>query len=188
MLPRLAAPILLVLAAAAGCVEMPADDVDTSSADASSAASGLPVTDTLEGSILISAATPVRTLNYGGEYSAPVTVAPNATGYVVELEWDAAGPASETLSLWIRIAGQGSLPPDDPMDLVNLPEPVAKVSGPSPLRIALPVDDAFAPGDYEVLVRADDAPVGAALEQPFTLHVTAFEDIPFDDAFTMLGA
>lgn len=189
MSPRLLASMVVLLAAVAGCISTPPDDATTASTGSTTDASLLvPITDTVDGDVMLSAATPARTLNYGGAFATILTTTDNATGYVLELEWTAATPASEQLSLWVRPSGQGALPPDDPTELVTISEPLAKASGPSPLRLVLSIDQFPELGDYDILVRADAAPVGAAANQPYTLHVTRFEGIPFDDAFSALGA
>lgn len=182
---------LAVVAAslAAGCLQQPADEVDAASAptpteDLTLAA---PITETFDGDVLVSASTPARTVNYGGEFSIPYTLTETATGVVVEVEWSAASSLSEQLSIWFRDAGVGNVPPSDPMELVAAPIPDQRASGASPLRIAIPAAS-VEPGDYEILVRAADDPVGASVAQTFTMHVTTFDGLPFDEAYSALGA
>lgn len=185
MTARLILVALSLATAAAGCVGAPAD-IAPASEDPAAALDAVPTTEELAGSITLSAATPARTINNGGAFSHPLTVIDTHTGFVIEVVWEAATPASESLSVWVREAGVGSIPPSDPANLVTAPGPVAQVSGASPLRIALPADAFPATGDYEIIVRAAAEPVGVAANQPFTAYVTSFDAIPFDDAFTAL--
>lgn len=178
--------LLLALAGVfAGCVGAPAETPAALDAPADSASLLAPLTETLEGDVLVSAATPARTLNFGGAYVFGLAVGPNATGHVVEVEWAAATPATQTLAVWVRPAGAGAVGPEA---LTSSGEPLGMAQGPSPLRIALPAEAYPEPGDYEIVVRAAAAPVGVALSQPFTMHVTTFLDIPFDETFSVVGA
>lgn len=186
----LARSLLLALAlavAAAGCVKPTSDTIDPAIIDPS-LLELLPLTEVIQGDILASAATPLRTLNYGGAFSTTVTVNGTHTGYVLDLVWEAANPASEKLSVWVREAGAGALPPTDPLSLLMPPEPIAILNGASPLHLALPVEAFPAEGEYEIVVRAASEPAGVAVEQEFTLHLTTFDAIPFDETFSALGA
>lgn len=189
MLPRNLAILLALAATAAGCVNAPApDDVEAASVegDADLPMAG-PATEEIAGDIQASAATPVRSVNYGGAFSNVIEVQENTTGYVFELEWTAATPASEELSIWVRPAGVGNIPPEDPAEFVATSPPLGQADGASPLRIAMPFDAFGEAGEYEVVVRASAAPIGVAANQPFTLYVTSFTDVPFDDAFSALA-
>ena len=186
----LARPIVLLIAlaaTAAGCVTLPADETEAAAADLAAAAALAPVTDTFDGDILLSTATPVRTLNNGGAFSTVLEVKKNTTGVILELEWDAVSPASQQLSMWVRPAGSGSLTvPPDPA-ILTTGAPLAKADGASPLRLALPADLFPEAGDYDVVIRASAQPVGVAVNQPFTIHITTFADMAFDDAYSALA-
>lgn len=190
MLSRTFSLALALTALAAGCVSAPPEgDLTTASTRPDAAlAPGAPSTEEIDGDILLSIATPVRTINNGGAFVNLFEVEENTTGFVFEVEWSAATPASEQLSVWVRPSGVGNVPPQDPTDLVMTSPPLGKVDGASPLRLAMPFDAFGETGEYEIVVRASAQPVGAAAQQPFTLHLTTFTDIPFDDAFSALAA
>lgn len=189
MLSRIVPLILALSAVAAGCVNAPAPELETAATDAATTAPAAgPSTEEVQGDIVISAATPVRTVNNGGAFLTTIELKENTTGFVLEVEWDAATPASESLSVWVRPAGSGSVTiPPDPALVTNTQPPTAQVDGTSPLRLAIAADAFPELGEYDVVVRASAQPVGVAANQPFTIHVTAFEDIAFDDAYTALG-
>lgn len=189
MRPRTLATLLALAAFAAGCVNAPASDIETAAtSDVIDPALATPATEMFEGSIQVSVATPARTVNSGGAFSTVVELDDNVTGYVFDLEWSAATPASESLSMWVRPAGVGSIDvPPDPALVTGTQPPLAQVDGASPLRIALAADAFPEPGEYEIVVRASAEPIGVAANQPFMLHLTTFRDMPFDDAYTALG-
>ena len=189
MLSRSFALVLALCAAAAGCVNTPAEGLEAASTELSADAPLLPSTDEIPGDIVLSLATPVRTINNGGEFLTVISLKDNTTGFVLELEWTAATPTAEQLSMWVRPAGSGSVGvPPDPAALTGTEGPLAQVDGASPLRLALPADMFPEPGDYDVVIRASAQPVGAAVDQPFTIYATQFEGLPFDDAYSALGA
>lgn len=186
---RLLSGLLVALAVAtAGCVNAVTDDgVDAESVDAGVKDAEAIATDVLDGVVSVGAATPVASLNFGGTFSFPFDVSDNLTGVVLELEWSAETPASENLDLWVREAGAGSIPPSDPSDFPP-PAPLAKATGPSVLRLALTADDLGELSAVDLIVRApSDMGSGVAFEQPFTLHVTTFEDVAFDSEYSALG-
>lgn len=188
MLARLV-PVLIALASlGAGCISSPSavDPAATSTDDMVGTVTG-PVTERIEGDIMLSTATPVRSLNYGGAFSYPFTPAANDSGYVIEVEWDAATPFSEEMSVWLRPSNVGMIPPQDPSEFVMAPSPLRQADGASPLKITVPIADLEPDVEYAVIVRASAAPVGVAANQPFTIHFTAFVDAAFDEAFTALG-
>ncbi len=166
----------------AGCLD---DDADEAGADDLEAGvlDGYIQTDASTGLLTATVATPIRTLNQGGEYNFPFTVADNTTGLVFELEWDSVDTSTGSLSMWIEEADAGAI---NEANLVDRPEPILKVSGGSPLRATLAFEDFPAPGAYEVLIRAAE-PIGAAYEQPFSYYVTTFTEVDFDPEFTALA-
>ncbi|HVM45417.1 MAG TPA: hypothetical protein VM582_05725 [Candidatus Thermoplasmatota archaeon] len=185
----LSRPFILMLAlatGAAGCLTAPAGELDLAADDLPMDVA-LPTTEEIAGEIMLSAATPVRTINYGGAFVNYVDLTDDVTGFVFELEWTPSSGASRSLSMWIRPAGVGNLPPDNLLDLVATSPPLARADGASPLRIALAASDFPEPGEYEIVVRAAAAPVGVAASQPFTLHVTTFAGLEFDAEYSALG-
>lgn len=184
---------MMVLSAAlsAGCVGSD-DDASPTSTEATSVetppAAAVPKTEVVEGDIAVSAATPARSFNNGGTFAAPITPKAAITGFVIELTWTASAPVNQKLDLWVRLASAGAVPPADPTELVTGPAaPIAKVTGASPLRVALPAEAFTEKEDYSVIVRAaSDAQVGAAANQPFELHITTFKDVAFDPEYTHL--
>lgn len=189
MLSRPLTLMIALSALAAGCVNAPADDAQTAATELPTDAVALPQTEEVAGDIQISAASPARTVNYGGAFTTVIELKDNITGFVLELEWDAATPFSESLSMWVRPAGAGAIGvPPDPSLVTGTAPPLAKVDGASPLRVALAADAFPEPGEYDVVVRATGQPVGVALGQSFTMHVTRFDGIAFDEAFSALGA
>lgn len=180
--------VLAFSAVAAGCVNAPApEEVEAAVTDTDLAMTGMPETDEIDGDIVFSAATPVRSVNNGGAFLTTIELTENITGFVLEVEWSAATPASERLSVWVRPAGTGTVTvPPDP-SIVTAGAPTAQVDGTSPLRLALAADAFPEAGEYDVVVRASAQPVGVAVNQPFTIHVTTFQDIAFDDAYSALG-
>lgn len=181
--------ILTITLLAAGCVNAPAaEEIAPAAADVDAATTLGPATETIEGSIQFSAATPIRSSNYGGAFVNFFEVASNFTGVVVEVEWAATSPLSEQLSVWVRPSDAGNIPPNDPVEFLIAGPPLAQADGASPLRLALPLDAFPEEGEYEIVVRASAQPVGVAVEQPYTLHLTLFEDVAFDEAFTALDA
>lgn len=178
-------PLLVLLTAltvaATGCVTASTDDVESAGAGhVAPDATGI-VTDDLDGMIEAAVATPAVSFNSGGTFSFPIQPGGNVTGFVLELVWDAAAPTNEELDLWVRVTGAGQIPPDP--QHVPAPGPIAKATGPSVLRLALPADAFPDDSQYDVIVRAA-SPGGLAMQQPFTLHVTTFQDVPFDDAYS----
>lgn len=189
MRARTLLPALALLALAAGCVEAPAETVDASSeADVADAAQNAISTEVVDGDIQVSVATPARTVNYGGAFSTAFTLTEATNGVVLELEWAAATPASEQLSVWVRPAGAGVVDPTDPQGLASTSEPLAQADGASPLRLALPASAFPELGDYDIVVRAAAAPAGVAANQPFSLHMSFFQGLPFDETYSHLGA
>lgn len=183
-------PLLTVLTMAllaAGCVTdavAPADAAGT----LETAGVVAPTTQEVSGEVQVAASTPARSFNYGGTFATALALNETLEGVIVEVTWSASTPASESLSVWVREAGAGSIPPEDPSDLATAPEPLATASGESPLRLVLE-KGAFDPGDYQILVRADAAPVGVAFQQPYTLFLTTFEaGVPFDPTFSAVAA
>lgn len=135
-----------------------------------------PKVEILEGSIQLSLATPLVSFNYGGEYSALLpSKVENTTGYVIVLVWDAAGPTSESLDLWVRDAADGTVPPEDPTRPLADP-PLATAKGESPLFLELAAEEVPDDVEFSVLVRANsEQPVGVAHEQPFTLVIVRLD-------------
>ena len=189
MLPRALTLMLALAAVAAGCVTPPADDIEAATTtEATDVLATAPSTEEVAGDIMLSTATPVRTINNGGAFATVVELTDNITGFVLEVEWTATTPASETLSMWVRAEGVGNVGvPPDPSLVTNTDPPLAQIDGASPLRLALPADLFPEPGAYEIVLRASAEPVGVAANQPYTLYVTTFEDMPFDDAYSALG-
>lgn len=170
----------------AGCISTPGSAVDDAQALDDAVAAVTPVTNVLQGSIMISAGTPVRTVNYGGAFVNEFPVEETFNGIVFELEWTPSSAASQELSLWVREAGVASVPPEDPAALLFAAGPLAKAEGASPLRLTLAPDAFPESGMYEVVVRAVEN--GVAVEQPYTLHVTTFEGTEYDETFSALDA
>lgn len=176
--------ILIALVAAsllAGCVKPAADAVDpaaTGSADGMLA----PKTEKLDATIQYSAATPMRAT--GG--TVPTTIKPSAniTGYVIEVEWTPSAPMNDELALWVRATGAGDI--TNPANFPMPPQPIAKVIGQSPLRLAIAAADFPDDAEYDVLIRASEP--GVAVNQDLIVHVTTFKDVPFDAEFTAIGA
>lgn len=177
--------LLALAAAAAGCVTNP----EAAAVDAAPPGQALPTGPTVEeisGDIIMSAATPARTFNYGGAFTTTTSLAENTTGFIIELEWEPASPASEQLSVWVRPAGQGSIdvPPENAAELATTPPPLAQADGPSPLRLEVPAEVLAGAGDYDIIVRASAQPAGVAAQQTFHIHLAKFEGIPFDADFS----
>lgn len=168
-------------AALAGCLEDPEAGVDDQKVLDDVQEEALFETEQLTGSIDIAATTPVRSFNSGGAFATPIALAENQTGIVVEVVWEASGPASEELDVWVRAEGAGSIPPGSAEDWMV--EPVAQATGGSPLRLELPAD-LLGTDAYEVIVRAA-GPVGVAHDQPYELFLTTFTGA-FDPAYTAL--
>lgn len=180
---------LLALALLAGCLGPSDGGLEAASLPASGATSAPtgPDVEAFEGDVLLSVATPARTVNNGGAFiPAVLETDANTTGYVLELEWTAASPASEELSLWVRPEGTGAVSPDNAANLADNPPPTARADGPSPLRLALPIADLSEAESFDVVVRAAGQ-AGAAAQQTVTLHVTTFRDVAFDPDFSALG-
>ncbi len=188
------ANLLLALLAsasiAAGCIGAPEPDAveGASATDAAGLGGRAPSTETFEGVIETSVATPLRTLNLRGAFSTTFKFESNTTGVIAEVEWTASTPASEKLSVWVRATGAGMLPPQDPTEVVMPVAPVAMQNGVSPIRIALLAEAFPEQGGYDVIVRAAAEPFGVAVNQPFTAYVTTFAEIPFNDSFSAIGA
>lgn len=186
---------LLLTAAAAGCIGGTDDDelapANTTPTDANETLGTLE-TEVLEGEAAIAVATPAASLNFNpptasGPFQFPLERPDNATGYVLELTWDATTPLSEAMDLWVRRADTGNIPPMDPTNPAPEP-PAATATGTSPLSLTVAEDDLDEDLDYEILVRApSEMGVGAALLQPFELHVTTFIDQPVDEGYSALN-
>ncbi len=177
--------VLAAALAIAGCVRPPSDSASPAARNETApddAENGV-ITETTEGTLTASANTPARGLTSGDAPTLALLV--NSTGAVIELEWSAATPASESLALFVRPSNPALQ--EDPVKWATPPDAIASAQGPSPLHIALPAAE-IAGGDFDVLVRAAASPVGVAAEQPWTLHVTQFVDAPFDEAYTAIGA
>lgn len=186
MRPAILVILIACAATLAGCISTPGGELEPADATLDEGVlDAAPQTEHISGSILASAGTPARTVNYGGEFAAELPVGPGFNGVVIELEWEPTSAANEALSVWVRDAGAGNLPPDDPMELVMPSEPLARAEGSGPLRLALVADMFPSENTYEIIVRATSS--GVAVEQPFSLHVTTFEDVAFDEGYTALG-
>ncbi len=169
-----------------GCLaKPPVSNVDTAAAaDEPATNATLPSTDTTEDNLAASVARPMGTSSFGG--STIITPSSNVTGFVIEIEWTPSTPASQEMSLWVRRAGAGDVMAN-PTILVMPVTPVAVVSGASPLRLALAADAFPEEADYEVLFRAAQ-PVGIAVDQPFTRHISTFAGMAFDENFSHIGS
>ncbi|HLE97956.1 MAG TPA: hypothetical protein VI997_11340 [Candidatus Thermoplasmatota archaeon] len=168
----------------AGCVA-PAEETspDTSAASSTAATPPAPETESYDVGFLVAVATPARSSG-AAIVEDLLEKEGGLSGYVIEAEWTPATPAAEKLSLWIRIAGAGAIPPGEPAWLATPPEPIAKSSGGSPLRAVVPADLLEDGAEYEVLVRAAAEPAGAAADQAVTVHITKFLDVALDEAFS----
>lgn len=174
--------VLFVFAGCLGADEEPAPGEDPPAAPSVPPA---PLVSDFEGLITAGAATPLLSVNDGENYIFPLPATTNATGYVLEVVWEAATPASETLDLWIRVTGAGTVPPNDPTQPLP-PAPLHKATGASPLRLAVPVDEVPADEELDILVRAASDPVGVGVNQEFVLYVTVFRDTPYQPEWTAL--
>lgn len=184
---------LLVAAPFAGCIgedsAQTTDDEGIEQASVSNRTNGTIDTETLEGEVAFSVATPAVSFNFnpgtaGGPFQFELDRPSNATGYVIEVTWEPATPASENLDVWVRDASEGNIPPSDPTNPVPA-GPVASATGSSPLKLAIAEEDLEEDPTYNVLVRApSDMGAGVAVNQPFTLHLTTFEDRAFDPEYS----
>ncbi|MGB0653428.1 MAG: hypothetical protein ACPGQL_09540 [Thermoplasmatota archaeon] len=173
--------------AAAGCLDddSEADDTPTSTGDLDFGFGSIETTN-VTGNLMITAATPVRSFNYQGDFTIPFTVAENTTGFVFELVWEPTQTAtSGDLALWVQPTNAGTVPPADPMDLVDRPAPILQVSGGSPLRATLAAADFPETGDWEIVLRAAE-PVNVTYDQDYALSITEFTDVAFDAEYTTL--
>lgn len=189
----LVALALIVAAPMAGCIggedAEPTDSDQLEQANTTAPTNGTVSTEVTEGEVFLSAATPAVSFNSNpgtaeGPFEVPLERPSGATGHVIEATWEPATPASESLDVWVRDANTGNIPPQDPTS--PLPEPpVATATGSSPLKLAIAEDDLDEDTEYTILVRApSEMPVGATVDQPFTLHVTTFEDTTFNSDYT----
>lgn len=168
---------------ASGCLG-PDGDVDTGDPPVDDPAP--PVTEPVllkhESMLEVAIATPVLSLNNGAEgtYAIPLpggSARTNVTGYVLELVWEPMAPNADQLDLWIRAAGAGTIPPEDPTQPIP-EEPSHRVTGASPLRLEVPIEEIPDDREYEIIVRAP-GPAGVVTQQPFTLDVATFQDLAF---------
>lgn len=188
--------VLLFSGALAGCIgedgstEATGDDIQA--ANATPNGTGTIDTETIEGEVQVSAATPVVSFNFNsptaeGPFQTSLERPSNATGHVLEVTWDAATPASESMDLWVRQAGEGNIPPSDPADPPPA-EPAATATGESPLKLAVADEDLEEDTDYDIIVRApSDMGAGVAVDQAFTLHISTFQDVDFDPDYSAVG-
>ncbi|MDX1612449.1 MAG: hypothetical protein R3185_08765 [Candidatus Thermoplasmatota archaeon] len=181
---------LLLTGALAGCIGGGDEAVEAQSAQSDEALEKTlqrVETDVLEGEIMVSTATPAISFNFQGTYAFPLERPANATGYVLELVWEASSPASENLDVWVREEGAGNVPPSDPTSPLAVP-PVVKATGPSVLHVVVEEDVLEEDVAYEILVRApSEMGAGLAASQPFELHVSTFLDQPVDEGFSALA-
>lgn len=99
----------------------------------------------------------------------PVDVEPALAGAVVQVVWDAATPGSTQLRAWLEApvaGGQGG-------------EPLAEVTGTSPLRLELPEDVARAMPRWTqvwvcVELAGNDAGIGVTHQQPYEAYASLF--------------
>lgn len=186
---------LLLTAAAAGCIGGTDDDelapANTTPTDTNETVGSLE-TEMFEGEVAISVATPAVSFNSNppgsnGPFQFALERPDNATGYVLEVTWDATTPLSESMDVWVRRTDTGNIPPMDPTNPVPEP-PAATATGTSPLSLTVAEDDLEDDLDYEILVRApSDMGAGAAVMQPFELHVTTFIDQPVDEGYSAIN-
>ncbi len=167
----------------AGCIDDDSEATDDSEDLQAELGEDFIQTTMTTGALQASFATPARSFNSGGVYSFPFVVADNATGFVFELTWDAEPTTTGGLSLWIQPAGAGNI---NENNLVDRPAPLVKVSGGSPLHVAMAAEDFPEPGEYEVLVRSGE-PFSVSVEQPFTYFFTEFTQVEFDPEFSALA-
>lgn len=184
---------LLVAAPFAGCIGedsgQTTDNDELEQASVSNRTNGTIDTEALEGAVAFSAATPAVSFNFnppmaGGPFLFELERPSAATGYVIEVTWEPTTPASENLDVWVRDANEGNIPPSDPTDPLPA-SPVATATGSSPLQLAIAEEDLEEDTPYNVIVRApSDMGAGVAVNQPFTLHLSTFEDRPFNPDYS----
>lgn len=184
MLHRTLTLLIVIATAASGCVSVPGSDLDSTGAVDDAAAVLGPRTEELTGDIAASVATPIRSFNNGGTFALPLPRHANDTGYVLEVVWESTAPMNDNLDVWLRDAASGT--PTDPQSVVAGPGPIATATGASPLRLTIAASDFPDDADYNILLRAA-GPAGAAANQPFTIHLTTFRDVPYDAEYSALG-
>ncbi|HEX2065376.1 MAG TPA: hypothetical protein VHI93_01050 [Candidatus Thermoplasmatota archaeon] len=92
-------------------------------------------------------------------------------GIVVEMAWVPSTPASAWMAIEVSMAGSGLTPAI-----------AGTAAGTGPLRLALP---GLSAGNYTVNARASgpEDKAGAFVLQDYTLWVTVFAGLPFDEAY-----
>ncbi len=178
---------LFALTAFSGCITTDSPSDLDAALDADAAPVARWVTEELSGDINIATATPAISVNNGGAYQFPLDRSDaNATGWVLELEWDAVDARSQSLDLWIREICDCTIPASEPTETGQVPDPVAKATGPSVLRLTATPDLFEDDKDYEILVRAA-SPAGVSQAQPFTLHLSRASGVDFDSEYSALA-
>lgn len=190
---KLLVAILLLTSGMAGCIGSDRAETDDEPAEPGSveepANTSRVDTALTEGEVGLSLATPASSFNLnpptaGGPFQVELDRASTATGYLLELVWEAATPASEDLDLWVRDASEGSIPPEDPTEPLAAP-PVATATGSSALTLVIQESDLEEGTTYNIIVRApSEMGAGVAIQQPFELYVSTFLDQPVDEDFS----
>lgn len=168
---RLALLLLVAaFAAAPGCTDSASSTAEADGNEDALPSTVLdPYTDVFQGEVYLGVGNLVRPVNYGIRSFYVLSVFEHVKGYVVEVEWAANSPNAEVLSLQVKRSEN-----QDPL--------LHKVTGPSPLRLAIPIDQLPGPGEYDLGVRAGE-PVGAVYDQHFTMRITTFVEAPFDPEY-----
>ncbi len=143
-------------------------------------------TTVIAGNTGISVATPLRTFNNGGAFNHPIELSEDHNGFVLEMVWTPNGQGNtDQLDLWVRDAASGTIPPEDASDVYAPAQPIAQVSGSSPLRLVLTPDIMEVGKEYSMLIRAA-SPAGVAYEQEVQLYVHEFIGAELDPEFSVL--
>ena len=156
---------LVPFALLAGCAEGPAETQALPPADAASAAAAGPEVRTREAEWAASVAASGAAYSFmGSGYPLESVAGANLTGVVIEMAWTPTTALSQemTLSVW----RQGG-------------EEVGRVSGASPLRLALPGGE----GAGDLVLAGEPADPGAWVRQPYRFSLAVFRDAPFDAGY-----
>lgn len=114
------------------------------------------------------------------KFKLPIPLEENLTGYIFELTWIADNPLQDQMILQIVDDEWGDL---DPSSLPGTKEPFQSAAGPSPLRIAVSVEE-FVDPPYYLEVRSYGEPIGIGYHHDFTLGIAAFLETPYDPDWT----
>ncbi|MGQ0535844.1 MAG: hypothetical protein ACT4PT_07210 [Methanobacteriota archaeon] len=101
-------------------------------------------------------------------FSAP----PATTGYVVEMVWTPTGPGSERLQILFERAGSGAADPA-----------FARADGLSPLHLVVPAEQFEGETELQTRTFASSAG-GIAVNQAFTVYVSAFVETLLDESYS----